>query len=514
LKGNAPASTPGDDRALAARIGLLETYRAAAATVEERLAAVRRAEAALALAPHLAGVEPETLQRGLEAAEIAAAELDPTRREIAEIETRIGDAKRKRDIESALARRDATRDALRDAREDLAASIAGETLISHIRRETRDAAMPIVFHRARDLFSIITRGRYELQFEEGPPPAFTARDTTTGLTLALDQLSSGTRVQVLMAIRLSFVENSETGPKLPILLDETLGNSDELRAGAIIDAAIEISRNGRQVFYFTAQGDEVARWQSRLSQLPAEDRPTATVIDLAEVRRDAGIERLPLYAATAHELPDRLPVPPANGTDRATYGEMLKVPGIDPWSDDLGSVHLWHLVPNMGVLQRLLEQDIRTWGQLAGLASAGGPRALAALGIDEETYAAAMSRARLIEVALATWKIGRSRPVTARDIAESGIVPPEHLDAVARIVDDAGGDGATVLERVRESGGIDGSAIEALESWLIGAGFLATSDPLGRDEIHARALASAAADIERGRLSLADIEEVLSQLPR
>ncbi|MDQ3541538.1 MAG: hypothetical protein M3440_12720, partial [Chloroflexota bacterium] len=225
----------GDDRAIGERIGRLDSYRAATATVEQRLAVVRRAEAALALTPDLADLEPDLLRRKLEEAETAAADLEPAMREIAEIRTRIGDAKRKRDIESALARRDTARNALRDAREDLASRIAGGTLISHVRQETRDAAMPIVFHRARDLFTIITRGRYELQFEEGPPPAFTARDTSTGLILALDQLSSGTRVQVLMAIRLSFVENSEAGPKLPILLDETLGNSDELRAGAIID---------------------------------------------------------------------------------------------------------------------------------------------------------------------------------------------------------------------------------------------------------------------------------------
>jgi energy-coupling factor transporter ATP-binding protein EcfA2 len=504
---------PGDDQALGERIGRLEPYRAATATVEERLAAVHRAEAALALTPHLAELEPEVLQRKLEAAE-AAAELEPVMREIAEIQTRIGDAKRKRDIESALARRDTARDALRAAREDLASRIAGETLISHVRQETRDAAMPIVFHRARDLFTIITRGRYELQFEEGPPPAFTARDTTTGLTLALDQLSSGTRVQVLMAIRLSFVENSETGPKLPILLDETLGNSDELRAGAIIDAAIEISRNGRQVFYFTAQGDEVARWQSRLAQIAPESRPSVTVIDLAEVRRDAGIERLSLYAATAHETPDRLPVPPANGTDRATYGEMLKVPGIDPWSAGLGSVHLWHLITDMGTLQRLLEQDIRTWGQLTGLAHAGGPRALAVLDIDERTYDAANARARLIEAALATWQIGRSRPVTPRDIAESGIIPRDQLDAVAGIVTAEHGDSAAILERLRGTGAIDEETVDRLESWLIAERFLATSDPLERDEVRARALASATGDIERERLTMNDVDEVLNQLPR
>jgi len=503
----------GNDRALAERIGRLDVYRAATATVAERLAAVRQAEAALALTPDLADLEPAVLQRRLEEAETAAAELEPVMREIAAIRTRIGDARRKHDIESALARRDAARDALRDARDDLASRIAGDTLVAHVRHETRDAAMPIVFHRARDLFSIITRGRYELEFEEGPPPAFTARDTSTGLTLSLDQLSSGTRVQVLMAIRLSFVENSETGPKLPILLDETLGNSDELRAGAIIDAAIEISRNGRQVFYFTAQGDEVARWQSRLTQLSPESRPSLTVIDLPEVRRDAGIERLPLYAATAHETPDRPPVPPANGTDRATYGELLKVPGIDPWSSGLGSIHLWHMITDMGTLQRLLEQDIRTWGQLTGIASAGGPRALGVLGIDERTHEAATARARLIDATLATWRIGRTRALTPRDLSESGVVPQDHLDLVVGIAHEARGDSTILIDRLRATGEIEDATVDALESWLIAGRFLATSEPLSRDEIRSRVLGNASGDIERGRLALSDVDEVLGQLP-
>lgn len=503
----------GDDRGLDERIARLETFRAATATVEHRLNAVREAEAGLALTPDLADLEPAVLQRVLGEAKTAAADLEPVTREIAAIQTRIGDAKRKRDIESALARRDTARDALCDARDDVMSRIAGDTLITHVREETRDAAMPIVFHRARDLFTIITRGRYELQFDEGPPPAFTARDTSTGLNLALDQLSSGTRVQVLMAIRLSFVENSETGPKLPILLDETLGNSDELRAGAIIDAAIEISRNGRQVFYFTAQGDEVARWKSRLAHIPAESRPSVTVIDLAEARRDAGVERLPLHAA-ANETPDRLPVPNANGTDRATYGKTLKVPGIDLWSIGLGSVHLWHMMTDMGTLQRLLEQDIRTWGQLIGLANAGGARARAVLGIDEETYAVATARARLIEAALATWRIGRTRPVMPRDIAESGVIAQGHFDAVAGIVNDERGDSATILERLRETKYIDATAIDALESWLIAERFLTISEPLNRDDIRTRVLAGATGDIERGRLTMSDIDELLSQLPR
>ena len=48
----------------------------------------------------------------------------------------------------------------------------------------------------------------------------------------LDELSSGTRLQLLLAVRVAFVEQQERGPMLPLILDETLGNSDEHRARA------------------------------------------------------------------------------------------------------------------------------------------------------------------------------------------------------------------------------------------------------------------------------------------
>ena len=63
----------------------------------------------------------------------------------------------------------------------------------------------------------------------------------------------------MAAVRVAFLEQDESA-RLPLLLDETLGTSDDGRAGAIIDSVIEIAREGRQVFYFTAQHDEVGKW--------------------------------------------------------------------------------------------------------------------------------------------------------------------------------------------------------------------------------------------------------------
>jgi hypothetical protein len=490
-----------------------EAYQAATAEHRDREGEARAADEALALAPELKELDPETAQRRLETAEADAADLDPAMRETAEIQTRVNDAKRRRDQEDALLRRDDALQALRDDREETERQVAGEALLGFVRERTRDAALPLVFHRARELFTIITRGRYELQFEEGPPPAFTARDTASGHTLALDQLSSGTRVQLLMAIRLAFVENVERGPKLPILLDETLGNSDELRAGAIIDAAIEISRNGRQVFYFTAQGDEVARWQARLEQIPLAERPKTTIVDLGEVRQDAGIERLPIQQPQ-HAI-ERAAVPEPNGQGRDAYGAALRVPGIDPWADTLGGVHLWHAVTDSYTLHDLVQQDLRTWGQLSGLAETGAGSTLAVMGVDDETYQRAAARMRVLQAALETWRIGRSRPVTNNDLAESGEVPAAAMPAVADLLSEAGGDGETLVTRLHDRAvpGLDAGAVDRLEAWLHDRGHIATATPLDRDELRRRVLIEASADVEAGLLAVADIDELLGQLP-
>ena len=503
----------GDDTGLDALLRKREAYQAAIAEHRDRENEARDADEALALAPELKELDPETAQRRLEAAEADAADLEPVLREISEIQTRVGDAKRRRDQEDALLRRDDALQALRDDREETERRVAGDALLGFVRERTRDAALPLVFHRARELFTIITRGRYELQFEEGPPPAFTARDTSSGHTLALDQLSSGTRVQLLMAIRLAFVENVERGPKLPILLDETLGNSDELRAGAIIDAAIEISRNGRQVFYFTAQGDEVARWQARLDHIPEPERPKTTIVDLGELRQDAGIERLPIQQPD--QVIERIAVPEPDGQGRDAYGAALRVPGIDPWADTLGGVHLWHAVTDSNALHDLVRQDLRTWGQLSGLAETGSDSTLAVMGVDDETYARAEARMRVLQAALETWRIGRSRPVTNNDLAESDEVPPQAMPAVADLLAEAGGDGETLVALLQDRSvpGLDAGAIDRLESWLLDHGYIATARPLDRDELRRRVISEATPDLEAGRLTVDDIDELLGQLP-
>jgi len=75
------------------------------------------------------------------------------------------------------------------------------------RRRRWRLSRPDVFERAREILTTITRGRYRLDFDEAEAEFRVFDETKEGL--ALDELSSGTRVQVLLAVRIAFVEQQE-----------------------------------------------------------------------------------------------------------------------------------------------------------------------------------------------------------------------------------------------------------------------------------------------------------------
>ncbi len=238
----------------------------------------------------------------------------------------VDQAKQQCEVEPALARQATAEEALRTARRRDLDALIGGALVKHVQRATRDHQRPRVFHRSRELFSAITRGRYQLEFEEpevGGDAGFRALDTRTRRGHALDELSSATRVQLLLAVRIAFVESQENGVKLPLLFDETLGNSDDHRAAAIIDAVITLAEGGRQVFYFTAQRDELAKWMSALDARAA----SHTVLDLAARRDLHGALPIDLSVGpVATPTIAALPLPCEHTHD--SYGTALHVPAV------------------------------------------------------------------------------------------------------------------------------------------------------------------------------------------
>lgn len=428
--------------------------------------------------------------------------------EIAVIENEVRKAKASHDLEKARARLEEARWDLRRKREEDEGREVARELGRWLREQVSGRRRPVLMERAGALFARITRGRYGLLDPVGEPPTLVAREMESDRNRSLDELSSGVRLQLLLAVRVAFIEAQERDVRIPLVLDETLANSDERSSREIIEAVLELAREGRQVFYLTAQEDEVAKWKAALKE--AGDRPGWKEIDLARVRRLQEAGAVP----RSGWRPEARRVPPPDGLGQDDYGELLEVPGIDPWEAP-GRVHLWHLVEEPEALHRLLEGGFERWGQREALARDGLAAELLGGGeAGERRWRRLRSRGRCLEVLLQGWRRGRGRPVDRGVLVASGAVSETFIDEVSALAENLEGSASALLQALRERRvkGFYTSKMDELEEYLAAEGYLDDREPLDAPGLREVALRELSVEIERGELTLPEVDRLLAAL--
>ena len=164
-----------------------------------------------------------------------AATADGLRNQIAEIEAEVKQARRGSSVQDLIAIREEARDRLLDRRDEALFAEAGRFLIDGVEEEYEQTQLPRVFERARNHFSEFTHHNYELRLsKETASPRLFAVELSSGEGRELDELSDGTRAQLLLAARITFAEEVEHGQVLPLFLDEALDQSDPARFEAIV----------------------------------------------------------------------------------------------------------------------------------------------------------------------------------------------------------------------------------------------------------------------------------------
>lgn len=440
-----------------------------------------------------------TLDVRLSEAETVAETVDARKRAITELEQRIAMAQEGQDLAEAYA-------ASREAQAALAAryradarATAGAVLAEHLEATTRKQQLPAVFNRAEQLLTLFTKGRYRLTFDTDTQ-AFGALDTEANVGHRLDALSSGTRVQLLLAVRVAFVEHQEDGWRLPLILDEALANSDDARADALIETVIALAARGRQVFYLTAQRDEVARWQGQLQQASGVPH---TLVRLAATR-DAPPPEVPTPAPVpAPDLPDAT-------LSHAAYGRALELPRWSPRAS-VGSLHLWYLQDDVAALHVSLAAGVERWGPFEALAEAGLHEML---GHTPEAIALLKARAAAVRAWRKAWRVGRGRRVTPAALEDSGAVSDTFMDRVAALNDTLDGDGEALLEALR-AGDVKrfhGQKADALEAYLQAEGYLDPRPRLDAPEIRTRVLMAVAEPLKQGLVTREAIDRVLQRI--
>jgi DNA repair protein SbcC/Rad50 len=402
----------------------------------------------------------DALENQQESLSIRVARRDEINRRIAEIHTRHGELLKRRELEALQGEYEQLRQGLDDEFDQQLLAIAAGTLIEDVDRAHQADNEPAALARAGQWFDRFTRHRYRLNFDG---EQFAAIDHRDRQRRGLSELSTGTRVQLLLAVRLAWIERAEERVEsLPVFMDEVLTTTDPARYRAVVESVQEMAADGRQLFYLTAQSDDAQAWATW-----ANDGPKPNLIDMAKVRAEQ-IEPLEFIMPAAELQPIELPDP--KGVDPLDWADEVGVDAINPWRDG-GSMHVFHLLHDrLDLCVKLIELDLARVGDLESFLESR--RAGQLLEAEErELLAQRLVTARLI---IEDWQQRHYRPVDPASLAASGQVSDHFMPRVVELNEKVGGHPRRLLDGLRD-GGVSrfrSDNIDQLEEWLARSGYL------------------------------------------
>ncbi len=425
----------------------------------------------------------ELLQQKLANAEMEAGRL---RKNIAEIDVAVRNACGSNDLQERIAQRERTRTELQDLRDKTIFVAAGRFLVDLVEHEYEQNQMPRVFERARNHFSEFTRHGYGLRLNRNSElPRLCAEDLISQQSRELDELSDGTRTQLLIAVRLAFAEEVERGATLPLFLDEALDQSDPLRFEAIVSSLARIAHDqGRQIFYLTSDPLDPDRFRRAIGE--------DVGVDVKE--HDLGVIRKQ-DAATGPggiEVPPKETIPEPGGDSTEEYGTRLSVPAFSPSQGYSRQHFLYVLWDNLPLLHKFL---------LKGFERAGQWKIVSGTALAEQLCSCSNSaseidsRVGLLEEFCEAWNQGRSRTIDIGALMGNDAVSERYLEPIADLSRELGSDPEKLISalKAREDPRLRGfrtKSVEKLEEYFYEYGYLDDRPILNESEIKIRALAS------------------------
>ena len=410
------------------------------------------------------------LERERDESATQASKLENLREQRTAIKTTLENAGQDRALENALNQEMHAQATLEDKRDHAFLSEATNLLLDEVKQAFQAEHEPEVLRRARELFREVTSHAFD--FELGDDGQFIARDLQQEAPRTLAELSSGTRMQLLLALRLAWIQTQERGTSpLPLFLDEALTTSDEGRFAVMAQSLERLSEaEGRQIFYLSARRHEPALWRQATGNTPA-------VADLATIRFDAERSDPDDYAVETAP-----PVPTPGGHTPEEYADLLGVPQYDPHTA-LGGIHLFHLLrDDLNLLHRLMDPwRIKSLGQLEYFLKSSA--AQGAIG-DVDHRQTLRNRCTAARHWVELWRQGRGKPVDRPALEQSRAVTNVFIDRATNLAAELGGSGQALIAALR-AGRLpyfQANNINILEQRLIDEGYIDLRVPLSSDE--------------------------------
>lgn len=457
----------------------------------------RPIEANMELLQRVEAGDREWLENEYKKAVEQASKLESLHSELQNIRTRLEVAGSDFKLEGAAAEVQKARDQLEDALDRALFAEAARFLLDAVEDEYQSEHVPEVLREAREHFRQFTHHKYDLIVgleADSDGSGLAAIESDTGQRRSLQELSTGTRMQLLLAVRMAWLKRLESRRgirPLPVFLDEALTVSDEDRFG-IVARTIEqwSAEEDRQFFYLSARRHEVALWERSTGRKPHH-------VDLAKLR--FGDEAPgPDY----FKLPEDEPLPEPGTLSAEEYAALISVPPLDPRAD-AGALHLFYLLrDDLDTLYHLMEEwRIGTLGQLEMLLSSeASPKAIA-----DPAYRRRLgARCRAARTWFLVWRRGRGKPVDRIALEQSGAVSGSFIDEVTELAAQLGGDARQLIAKLRERAvrRFRNDKTDQLERWLRDNGYLDDAEPFDRSARERQTLLEAGSDQDNEQVRL------------
>ena len=475
----------GDATALAVLAGRLPRHRELVTSARELENHVRRETDELAeegegeLAGYgIAGLDD--LERELQGAPERASNL---RQDIARIGAEAVEVRRSHHLEEELAAMEQARSTLQERRNEAVFAACGQFLVDTVEREFESIRMPRLLEQTRRHFSDFTHHRYDVHLSrDDGSPRLIAIDLGNDETRELDQLSDGTRAQLLLAARVAFACEIEGNTRLPFFLDEALDQSDPERFDAIAGSLGNMAqRDRRQIIYLTSDPLDVGRFRRAVGSGGA----GVTAIDLGAIRQQTAM-------AGSVDVPPLENIPHPDGHSPLDYAVALAVPHLRPERGWRGQ-HLHHVLwDRPHLLHAILCEGIRLAGQWKHVSPSPLGEKLRASACDSDVIDA---RIDLFALFTSLWNEGRNRPVDRDALQQSNAVSGRYLEPLVMVAESLAGDPRALLDTLRSNrppslARFRERSADDLEAWLRDHGYLDERPRLDREELALRALAS------------------------
>ncbi len=334
-------------------------------------------------------------------------------------------------------------------------------LLDLVKREYQVEIQPWVVNRASQLLARFTSGRYGLSPVSLEDPEITARDSETGEDILLDHLSRGTRMQLLLALKIAFAEQAEGEATLPMVFDEVLANTDILRFREVAASMAELVKEGRQLFYLTCQEPDAALI-GEVFEKEGQGPVRLIRIDMGEPAEWPG-----------SEVPARI-VPHPGEMDYDQYAAAISPPPVRSGMSS-GQIHPAWILNDPQVLHRLLEANLDTVGKAV---SAG--RAV----LDPRDFDGLATAAKVAEEVMSAFSRGKAVPLNRKILEESPVGRSKLFDDVWALSEKLNHHPEKLISALREKTirGFHTSLMDELQTFLRKEGFVSSDEPISRDE--------------------------------